>query len=240
MVAAIKIRYWVDSSTSIHSRIDCRRQEKLPFQDNNLLTQRTLSDGKFKNQGDQIKISLREPNFYIYTVEINQDIYVEDDLTKSCSVYPTLQYTSYDQCDMEYVREKIAAVFGSDVIPIWATTDINNVTKQAHLTNNALSSKWIQPTSNYGYGILQSPCKLPCTSTRTTTQLSEVVSHELPFILVKFQDTIQVTRTDIVQFSLTTFLSNLGGSLGLWLGLGMVQLGEVLMQCAQVVCKWNQ
>ena len=58
---------------------------------------------------------------------------MEDDLTKSCSVYPTLQYTSYDQCDMEYVREKTAAVFGSDFIPIWATTDINKVTKNASL-----------------------------------------------------------------------------------------------------------
>ena len=176
---------------------------------------------------------------YMYTMEIKQDIYVEDDLTKSCSVYPTLQYTSYDQCDMEYVREKTAAVFGSDFIPIWATTDINKVTKKAVLTEE-LWWKWNYPTYNYGFGTFRSPCKLPCTSTQTNTKLSEVLSAPIPMILVTFEDTMQVTRTDIVQFSLTTFLSNLGGSLGLWLGLGMVQLGEVLMQCAQVVSKWKQ
>jgi hypothetical protein len=37
-----------------------------------------------------------------------------------------------------------------------------------------------------------------------------------------------VSTTTFIPFSLPTFLSNTGGSLGLWLGLGMLQLGELL------------
>ena len=40
---------------------------------------------------------------------------------------------------------------------------------------------------------------------------------------------MQVTTTRFVQFNLMTFLSNIGGSLGLWLGLGMLQLGEIIL-----------
>ena len=40
-----------------------------------------------------------------------------------------------------------------------------------------------------------------------------------------------MTRTDFLKFYLSTFLSDLGGSMGLWLGLGMVQAVELLVTC---------
>ena len=52
-------------------------------------------------------------------------------------------------------------------------------------------------------------------------------------LLIK--NTMEVTKTDFVNFSLSIFLANIGGSLGLWLGLGVLQLGEVVIQGGRAV-----
>ena len=49
-------------------------------------------------------------------------------------------------------------------------------------------------------------------------------------LLIK--DTMEVTTTDFVVFSPSIFLANIGGSLGLWLGLGVLQLGQVVIKAA--------
>ena len=41
---------------------------------------------------------------------------------------------------------------------------------------------------------------------------------------------MEVSKTEFVKFSLATFLANTGGSLGLWLGLGLLQLAQILVQ----------
>ena len=49
---------------------------------------------------------------------------------------------------------------------------------------------------------------------------------------------MEVNKTEFVGFSLATFLANTGGSLGLWLGLGLLQLAQILVQQASVLaCK---
>jgi hypothetical protein len=45
----------------------------------------------------------------------------------------------------------------------------------------------------------------------------------------------QVTRTDFVQPTVSTILSEIGGSLGLWLGLGAVQAAQLLVQLGLIL-----
>ena len=47
---------------------------------------------------------------------------------------------------------------------------------------------------------------------------------------IGFRDCMEVSKTEFVKFSLATFLANTGGSLGLWLGLGLLQLAQILVQ----------
>ena len=72
-----------------------------------------------------------------------------------------------------------------------------------------------------------SPCPLPCTQTRTRVSKSHSTKLSVPVIRINFLRDMAVTKTDFLAFSLNRFLSSVGGSLGLWLGLGMVQLGEL-------------
>ena len=46
-------------------------------------------------------------------------------------------------------------------------------------------------------------------------------------IIISFSQSVQITTSDFPAFVLLDFLSKLGGSLGLWLGVGVVQILEL-------------
>ena len=48
--------------------------------------------------------------------------------------------------------------------------------------------------------------------------------YDLSGLSIAFNQHVEVTESFIPEFSVTTFLAELGGSLGLWLGVGAVQL----------------
>ena len=50
---------------------------------------------------------------------------------------------------------------------------------------------------------------------------------------------MEVSKTKFVEFSLATFLANTGGSLGLWLGLGLLQLAQILVQQTSRLAAWK-
>ena len=49
-------------------------------------------------------------------------------------------------------------------------------------------------------------------------------THEYTWIEFTFDQTVTVTRSFYPEISLTKFFADLGGSLGLWLGVGMLQM----------------
>jgi hypothetical protein len=51
----------------------------------------------------------------------------------------------------------------------------------------------------------------------------------LSTLLLTLSSKVLVTRTDFPEFRLASFLSEVGGSMGLWLGLGMVQALELVI-----------
>ena len=80
-------------------------------------------------------------------------------------------------------------------------------------------------------GTAESGCLLPCTSTDMTSvfldEKYDSINHSR--IDIAFSDTVAVTVTDFPEFNPAVFLSAFGGSMGMWLGLGVVQTMEMLV-----------
>ena len=78
-----------------------------------------------------------------------------------------------------------------------------------------------------------SDCPLLCTTTHMDIRLLAAYpnSRNKSGINLTFASKVAVSKTDFLKFYLSTFLSELGGSMGLWLGLGMVQAVELVCSC---------
>ena len=82
-----------------------------------------------------------------------------------------------------------------------------------------------------------SDCPLPCTTTSSQSRfiaktfIDGTRGHQHKHIDITFSQTVEVTTTSLVQPTLSSLLSSVGGSMGLWLGLGVVQAIEVIINC---------
>ena len=93
-----------------------------------------------------------------------------------------------------------------------------------------------------------SDCALPCKTTQTQTKLLHEDKGADTSINIAFSSKVKLTKTDLVKPTLSSFLSEVrlkkivmkiktqfqvGGSLGLWLGLGAVQVFQLAVNCLQ-------
>ena len=68
-----------------------------------------------------------------YILELKQDIFVENDPSKNCVKYPTADYETYNDCDKHFTLKTLAEYYGPSLVPIWATLDLNNVTRHHYV-----------------------------------------------------------------------------------------------------------
>ena len=54
--------------------------------------------------------------------------------------------------------------------------------------------------------------------------------NESSSIVISFNQNIKLERIGFAEFNFPAFLADLGGSIGLWLGLGVVQMLELLIK----------
>ena len=78
-------------------------------------------------------------------------------------------------------------------------------------------------------GTRGSECFNPCLSTQTKVSIVEdrIASNDnsTTWIGLNFDQTVDITEYFYPEFSISDFLSSLGGALGLWLGVGVAQIG---------------
>ena len=82
---------------------------------------------------------------------------MEHDLSKKCVNYPTAEHDSYNDCDKNFTLTKLAEHYGPDLVPIWATLDLKNVTKSHYVD-------WSYDYGSLYDGTTKSDCPLPCTT----------------------------------------------------------------------------
>ena len=78
-------------------------------------------------------------------------------------------------------------------------------------------------------GTAVSDCPLPCDTVLSETRFLAEQSINQSKIDITFAQQVQVTTTFLMGPTLSSFLSSVGGSMGLWLGLGVVQAVELVI-----------
>ena len=159
-------------------------------------------------------------------VQLRQNVYIEEDKTKNCVNYPNDKFLSYSTCDDYFLQRSLP----TGLVPIWLKDNMDDVTTKMvveKFPNNSISYEDLFD------GTQLSDCPLPCTTTSVETRLltETIRTDNSSGINLTFSPTIIITTTSFLKFTIAKFLSDLGGCMGLWLGLSMVQLVESVLKC---------
>ena len=99
---------------------------ELQLQDKGLAAHRRIEEHKFFYNGDAMK---SQNSMTSHIVKIKKNVFVEEDPRKSCRNYPNAEFSSYAECDDQYMRERIdKAAPGLNLTPPWLTMDLDKVT----------------------------------------------------------------------------------------------------------------
>ena len=155
-----------------------------------------------------------------FLVEFKQMKYIEEDTSKGCVNYPN-KYESYNECDEAFMRDILRGHYPPDFLPFW----LGGVNATKWMVDMKITERIY---SDLFKGTLMPPkeiCPLPCTSTTRSTDFLYEMQEDVAYstIDITFSDKVEVTSWDYGTFSIAEVLASLGGSMGLWLGVGVVQ-----------------
>ena len=75
---------------------------RLEVQGSSLSCARDIFDHMFYTTGDPI--ATRSKELYKYALKISENVFVEEDLSKNCRVYPNEEFESYCACDDQFLK----------------------------------------------------------------------------------------------------------------------------------------
>ena len=205
---------------------------KIIIEDKKAMVKRSLKFNKFGTSGLDIALSDTSKMVYkYYAVKFEQKVFVEEDPSVVCAEYPTERYQSFEECDSEYLKKMLQKSFSTNFTPIWAVDGTDSVTQWIYLDTEKYKTEMIA-YNGLITGISVSDCPLPCTSTQIKiVSLDEKYGvRKVSRIDIAFEKTVLVSKTDFPKFNIIHFLAEFGGSMGLWLGLGVVQTMELPMK----------
>ena len=123
-----------------------------------LKSHRDIKDHHFFSSGNNIKLEFEEKKASIeYAVEISQfgfeRAFVEEDPTKSCKTYPTLEHESYEICDDSYTWKEIEEK-APGLLPVWMVDNFQSVSTKVVDQNGTFGEhnaryKLILPSSRF-------------------------------------------------------------------------------------------
>ena len=208
---------------------------EIKLNDISLYSGRRILAHSMNHKGDRMFIKSSEQNLVkTYYVDISQEVYAEEDSTKNCVNYPTNEFETYHNCDSKTALTKLATEISPDFYPLWAATSTNFSSVTLVPVSIEKTSAFMKHT-HFVNGIKATNCKLPCTVTQIRAKSFMDQNYHGSGFSVSFNQEMQVTKTSLVQFDPIKCLCDIGGMLGLWLGLGALQLGELLVKTGQMV-----
>ena len=183
--------------------------------------------------GHSITIDLNGSKFgkmKFYSISFSKNKFEPEDPFADCENYPTSEDETFLECDDKFLERSFSSK--GLPIPVWLKTSKNITMTNKYVEDHDLN---LLSMSNLISGVDLSPCSKPCVSTKVTSRLvQDVISYDgTSWIDIVPAPKVLVTETKFVRPSMTELMSELGGALGLWLGIGMLQV--VHMALNQVV-----
>ena len=199
-------------------------QVEVQLEDRLFSISRAFKYNKFGNLGPIMELDNLSRSLYrYYSVQFNQKKFTEKDPGKKCKNY---RETTYNECDQQFILEQLREKYPVGFMPVWATNNLSSVT--TFITGNKTS--FYMNYERLILGALKSDCPPPCTSTEITTVFLDEKQDNFTRsrINITFSDQVSIVVTDFPKFDLAVFLSACGGSMGMWLGVGIVQAVEMV------------
>ena len=104
---------------------------QLQLRDKGLAANRMIEEHRFFSNGDTMTLKTLKNSMPKYIVKIKKNVFVEEDPRKNCLNYPTTEFSSYAECDNQYMRDRIDKVApGLNLTPPWLTSDLGEVTTE--------------------------------------------------------------------------------------------------------------
>ena len=98
-------------------------------------SRRTIRSNAFYSKGVIIRPkNMTWGSYIVKTQEIN---YVEEDKSKDCKNYPNPEFQSFSDCEDQLSKDFLAKQF-PNIIPVWLSDDIENVTTRAVIEDGNL------------------------------------------------------------------------------------------------------
>ena len=97
------------------------------------LARRRLIQNSFEYEGAKIELeSLYSSKTRTYALTISQTINLETDKGKNCKNYPNENFSSYRECDEDYVYNEVVKNY--NMMPFWAAKKIDEISHKAYYT----------------------------------------------------------------------------------------------------------
>ena len=172
--------------------------------------------------------SSKHNKFENYQVKLKQTIDQTDD--GSCTNYPTQQHNSYKTCVDEEMRSKMLPLLGC-MVP-WVSQRDQCFTILERLPKHESLLKELQSiilAAWGGYEYESENCPRPCTLISVEAKyLQSGTGGANNYISIDFAPFVQLEYI-VLQYDFTQLVVEIGSSLGLWLGLSVVGLFDILV-----------
>ena len=218
-VLSFAFDYSLDFSFEIH------------IEDRELMLDRDNAENRRAYMGSPIVLSnLSLSTWSKYSIDIRQSIYPEEDEALGCKNYPWGGFQTYNDCDEGFMEDYLNKNYPPSVRPFFMLKNQSRASVgPVEMQRSNLLFQTDGPDFVYFQGYTQSDCPKPCKQTfiagsHNSAQPFKGLKNNQSFIELILPKTMIVTTTFYPTFNIVDTLAGVGGLFGLWLGLGILQL----------------
>ena len=219
--------------TKPYFNITFKNHEQMP--DYNIFISDPAAENSFQlpfilMTGEKVRVADSiEKKYFVYNIQLKEIIVKTND--GSCVDYPTQQHNSYADCVGAELKRKILPTLGC-MVPFISRKDhctepIQRLPKHDNLTEALYK---ISADSYGGIQYQAESCPLPCSHLSShSTFIESIVNLRLKDsqLLIVFGDDIE-NEEIVLAYDSTALLVEIGSCLGLWLGLSVVGMYDMI------------